>query len=84
MLRAITKMRWPALVVGLSLLAGALPATSALATQPRITVARAVAVPAQDTIVHKTITTSFDVTLAPRDASGLSLVHCKSVEYRVA
>jgi subtilase family serine protease len=65
-------MRWPALVVGLSLLAGALPATSALAIQPRITVARAVAVPAQDTIVHKTITTSFDVTLAPRDASGLS------------
>lgn len=66
------KLRWPVAAVALALLSAALPATSALATQPRITVVRAVPVPSQDTIVHKTITTSFDVTLAPRDASGLS------------
>jgi len=72
MRRQSLKLRWPALVLGLTLLCSALPATSALATQPRITVVRAVPIPAQDTIVQKTITTSFDVTLAPRNASGLS------------
>src|SRR5271170_7646894 len=64
--------RWPVLMVGLTLLCVALPATSAVATQPRITVAGSAPVPAQDSIVNKTITTSFDVTLAPRDARGLS------------
>jgi subtilase family serine protease len=72
MRRQTPKLRWPALILGVTLLCVALPATSAVATQPRITVAGAAPVPAQDTIVNKTITTSFDVTLAPRDASGLS------------
>jgi len=72
MRRQYLKLRWPALVLGLTLVCVALPATSAVATQPRVTVARAAPIPAQDTIVKKTITTSFDVTLAPRNASGLS------------
>jgi hypothetical protein len=72
MRRQSLKLRWPALVLGLALLGLGLPATSAVASQPRITVASAVPIPAQDTIVNKTITTSFEVTLAPRNASGLS------------
>jgi subtilase family serine protease len=72
MRRQSLKLRWPALLLGLTLLCVALPATSAVATQPRITVAGVAPIPAQDTIVKKTITTSFDVTLAPRNASGLS------------
>jgi subtilase family serine protease len=72
MRRQSLKPRWPALVLGITLFCVALPATSAVATQPRITVVGVAPVPAQDTIVNKTITTSFDVTLAPRHASGLS------------
>ncbi len=72
MRRHTLTLRWPALVLGVTLLCVALPATSAVATQPRVAVARAVPVPAQDTIVHKAITTSFDVTLSPRNASGLT------------
>ncbi len=65
-------LRWPVVLLGLTLLGTALPAASALATQPRVTVAGSAPIPAQDTIVAKTITTSFDVTFAPRDASGLA------------
>jgi subtilase family serine protease len=72
MRRQPQQLRWPALVLGVTLLSVALPATSAVATQPRITVAGVAPVPAQDTIVNRPITTSFDVTLAPRNASGLS------------
>src|SRR5277367_3232006 len=72
MRRQSLQLRWPAVLAGLTLLCVALPATSAVATQPRIVVAGAVPIPAQDTVVHKIITTSFDVTLAPRNASGLT------------
>ena len=72
MRRPSLKPRWSAVLLGLTLLCVALPATNAVATQPRITVAQSVPIPAHDTIVHKVITTSFDVTLAPRDASSLT------------
>jgi subtilase family serine protease len=72
MRRQSSKLRWPAALVGLTLLCVALPATSAVATQPRVTVAGTMPIPAQDTIVNKIITTSFDVTLAPRNPSGLT------------
>ena len=72
MRRQNLKLRWPALVLGLTLLGLGLPATSAVATQPRVTVAGVAPIPAQDTVVNKVITTSFDVTLAPRNASGLA------------
>ncbi len=72
MRRDSPRLRWPAALVGLTLLGTALPAVSALATQPRVIVAGSAPLPAQDTIVHQVITTSFDVTLAPRDQSGLT------------
>ena len=54
-----------------SLLALTLVSTPALASEPRVVVAHAVALPTQDTVVNQAITTSFDVTLAQQNASSL-------------
>jgi subtilase family serine protease len=72
MRRAPLPVRWPLLAVSVALVALALPATSALAAQPRVVVAGVAPVPSSDTVVNKTITTSFDVTLSPRNEKGLT------------
>ena len=60
-------------VASLSISLGALTLVAApvLASEPRVTVASAAPVPAKDTIVDQTITTSFDVQLTQRHASSL-------------
>jgi subtilase family serine protease len=72
MSRHAPRFRWPALLLSVALLGVALPATAALAEQPRVDVAGTSPIPAQDTIVSTPITTSFDITLAPNHASGLT------------
>jgi subtilase family serine protease len=72
MRRAPLPFRWPLLAVSVALVALALPATNALAAQARVVVAGVAPVPASDTVVNKTITTSFDVTLSPRNEDGLT------------
>src|ERR1700685_1409951 len=72
MRRAALPVRWPLLAVSVALVALAFPATSALAAQPRGVVVGVAPVPASDTIVDTTITTTFDVTLSPRNQVGLT------------
>ncbi|MGB8195516.1 MAG: protease pro-enzyme activation domain-containing protein [Acidimicrobiales bacterium] len=72
MRRAPHPVRWPLLAVSVALVALALPATNALAAQARVVVAGVAPVPASDTVVNTAITTSFDVTLSPRDERGLT------------
>jgi subtilase family serine protease len=72
MRRAPLPVRWPLLAVSVALVALALPATSALAAQPRVVVAGVAPVPSSDSIVHTPITTTFDVTLSPRNERGLT------------
>jgi subtilase family serine protease len=49
-----------------------LPATQALASEPRVEVASSAPIPTTDTIVATPITTSFDVALAQRNAGTLT------------
>ncbi len=72
MRRAPLPVRWPLLAVSVAVVALALPATSALAAQPRVVVAGVAPVPSSDLIVHTPITTTFDVTLSPRNERGLT------------
>src|ERR1700722_3816353 len=72
MRRAPLPVRWPLLAVSVALIGLALPATSALAAQPRVVVGGVAPVPASHSIVHTPITTTFDVTLSPRNERGLT------------
>ena len=71
MRRDSPRSRWPALAVSAALVGLALP-TSALGTEARVVVAGVAPIPANVTVVNQTITTNFDVTLAPRHATGLT------------
>ena len=62
----------PLLAAAVALVALALPATSANALSPRITVADAAPIPAADHLVDTVTTASFDVVLDVRNPSGLS------------
>jgi subtilase family serine protease len=75
------------MAASVALIALALPAISAAATEGRVVVAGSAPVPANVRVVHQTITTSFDVTLAPQHAVGLaryiaSLSDTASANYR--
>ncbi len=65
------RVRWLVLAVSLALVAsGTLPTSSALATQARVVVVGSTPPPTNVSIVDKTITTTFDVTLVPRRREG--------------
>src|SRR5579863_840053 len=66
-----SRLRWPIVAASVALVGLALP-TSAVATEARVLVASSAPVPTNVTVIHKTITTTFDVTLAPRDSVGLA------------
>jgi len=63
---------WSLLALSVALAALTLPATPAVASEPRVEVASATPLPNSDTVVTTPIRTSFDVTLASRDAAGLT------------
>jgi subtilase family serine protease len=71
-MRRSLSVRWPLLAVSVALVALALPAASATAAQPRVVVAGVAPVPSSDAVVSQSITTTFDVTLSPRDEKGLT------------
>jgi len=71
MRRESLRSRWPVLAVSAALVGLALP-TSALATEARVVIAGASPIPANVKVVNQTITTTFDVTLTPRHAIGLT------------
>lgn len=60
------------LALGITLTAGALPATAALASEPRIVVSSASPIPSHDTVVRHSITASFDIVLAQPHRAGLA------------
>lgn len=72
---AISPARFPRLALSLvgTLVALSLPATGAVAgaSQARVDVAGLAASRTDDTVVHRTITTSFDLALAPTHAAAL-------------
>jgi subtilase family serine protease len=70
-MRPSRRLRWPVLAVSATLVGLALP-TIAVATEARVVVASSAPIPANVTVVNKTITTTFDVTLAPRSSVGLT------------
>jgi len=70
MRRSPHRVRWPVLCACVALVAAVLPASAAVATQPRVAVASAAPIPTSDTIVARPITTTFDVALHSRDAAG--------------
>ena len=77
---------WPALALSVALVGLALP-SPAVALDARVTVAGSSPIPAADTVVHQSITTTFDVTLrGTRDGSLRaylqSLSDPASVNYR--
>ena len=81
------RLRWPILAIAVALVGLALPTMNAAATDARVVVASAAPVPTNVTVVHKVITTSFDVTLTPRSSTGLanyisSLSDTASANYR--
>jgi subtilase family serine protease len=68
------RSRWGLIALSTALLTLALPLTalSASASEPRIVVAGVTPMPSSDVVVHKVITTSFDVALAVRHEAALS------------
>ncbi|HUZ40106.1 MAG TPA: protease pro-enzyme activation domain-containing protein [Acidimicrobiales bacterium] len=72
MRRESLRLRWRVLAVSVALVALALPTSTALGSDARVVVAGASPIPANVTVVDRTITTTFDVTLAPRLATGLT------------
>ena len=72
MRRESLHLRWTVLAVSVALVGLALPTTNALATEARVVVAGPAPIPANVTVVNRTITTSFDVTLSPRSPAGLA------------
>jgi subtilase family serine protease len=63
---------WTVLALLLALVGLALPTTSAIALEARVAVASASPIPSGDTILHRAITTSFDVTLRTPDPGALA------------
>ena len=87
MSRDTPHLRWPLLAVSVALVALALPAMNAAASEARVVVAGSAPLPANVTVVEHAITTTFDVTLAPHDAAGLAnyiaaLSNTASPDYR--
>ncbi len=87
MQRQSNRFSWPLLALSVALCALALPATSALASEPRVVVAGSAPIPPTDTISNKTIATSFDVVLAQPNERALksfiaSLSNTASPNYR--
>jgi subtilase family serine protease len=72
MRRPSPRFRWPVLAVSVALVGLALPMANAVASEARAVVASSAPIPANVTVVNQAITTSFDVTLAPRSVTGLS------------
>jgi subtilase family serine protease len=72
MLRESLRLRWLVLAVSVALVGLALPTSSAVATEARVVVAGAAPIPTNVTVVHRTITTTFDVTLAPNHGAELT------------
>src|ERR1019366_4114623 len=71
MRRPSPRLRWPIVAVSVALVGLALPTMNAVAAEARVVVAGTTPIPANVTVVNKAITTTFDVTLAPRSAKGL-------------
>ncbi len=69
-MRRLPRSLWSALALSVALVGLALP-SSAVAIGSRVTVAGSSPIPVTDTVVHRSITTTFDVTL--RGARGPSL-----------
>jgi subtilase family serine protease len=87
MRRDSLRLRWPILAITVALVGLALPTMNAAATDARVVVAGSAPVPTNVTVVHKAITTTFDVTLTPRGSTGLanyiaSLSDTASANYR--
>ena len=72
MRRQSLRLRWPVLAFSVALVGLALPTMNAAATDARVVVAGVAPVPANVTVVHQAITTTFDVTLVPRSSTGLA------------
>ncbi len=70
MRRSPHRVRWPTLCICVVVLAAVLPASVAVATQPRIVVASSAPIPTSDHVVAATITTTFNVALRSRNAAG--------------
>src|ERR1700691_165202 len=71
MRRESLRLRWLIGALGVALVGLALPMTSA-AAEARVVVAGVAPIPANVRVVNKAITTTFDVTLAPRSSAGLA------------
>jgi len=73
MRRQSLRLRWPVLAFSVALVGLALPTMNAAATDARVVVAGVAPVPANVTVVHQAITTTFDVTLVPRSSTDSQL-----------
>jgi subtilase family serine protease len=81
------RLRWLIGALSVALVALALPLSNAVAAEARVVVAGAAPIPANVKVVHQAISTTFDVTLAPRSTAGLtnyiaSLSDTASANYR--
>ncbi len=63
---------WSLLTLSAALTAFTLPATASVASEARVEVANAAPLPSTDTVVATPISTSFDVTLTPRNSTDLT------------
>jgi subtilase family serine protease len=72
MRRESPRLRWLIVATCVALVGLALPMSSAVATEARVVVAGAAPIPANVTVVNRSITTAFDVTLSPRSTRALS------------
>src|ERR1017187_1379802 len=72
MLRRCSRSLWSLAAISAALAAFTLPATSALANEPRVQVANAAPIPSTDTIVATPMTTSFDVSLVQPNPAALT------------
>lgn len=72
MSRRSVRSLWAMMSAGVTLCALTLPATTALASQPRVVVAHAAALPHDVTVVNAPLTTSFDVVLRQRHHGELT------------
>jgi len=87
MSRESRRLRWPFMAVSVALIGLALPTIVASAAEARVVVASSAPVPTSVMVVHRAITTSFDVTLTPRGPAALtnyisSLSDTASANYR--
>jgi subtilase family serine protease len=72
MLRRCSRSLWSLAAVSAALAAFTLPATSALASEPRVQVASAAPIPSTDTVVATPMTTTFDVSLSQPNPAALT------------